>query len=256
MENSSNCFFSIVIATFNSELTIKECLQSIKKQNYQSFEIIVIDNCSTDKTIEIIEKFHFKKIKILIEKDNGIYDAINKGIRNSNGKIISILHSDDFYYNNDVLKKLHYYFNRYRTEIIYGNLVYVERKNIKKDVRIWKPGNLKNNNFYAGWNPPHPSFFVKRNTYIKYGLYKSNIGNAADIELMYRYLIKKKISQKYVNIFFVKMRYGGKSNKSLKAILKQNIQILKILKINKNIIKIIYFLIFKILNRSKQFLKI
>ncbi len=256
MANSSNYFFSIIIATFNSESTIKECLQSIKKQKYQNFEIIVIDNCSTDKTIEIIKKFNFIKIKILIEKDNGIYDAINKGISNSNGKVISILHSDDFYYNNDVLKKLYYFFNTYHTEIIYGNLAYVKRKNIKKDVRIWKPENLKNNNFYAGWNPPHPSFFVKRKTYIKYGLYKTNIGNAADIELMYRYLIKKKISQRYVNIFFVKMRYGGKSNKSLKVILKQNIQILKILKINKNIIKIIYFLIFKILNRSRQFLKI
>jgi len=256
MENSSNCFFSIVIATFNSELTIRECLESVKKQSYHNFEIIIIDNCSKDKTIEIIKKFNFKKIKIIIEKDNGIYDAVNKGIKKSNGKVISILHSDDFYYNNDVLKKLYYFFNKYQTEIIYGNLIYVKRKNKNNDVRIWKPGNLKTNNFYAGWNPPHPSFFVKRNTYIKHGLYKSNIGNAADIELMFRYLVKKKISQKYVNTFFVKMRFGGKSNKNFSAILKQNIQILKILKINRNISKIIYFLIFKIFNRSKQFLKI
>ena len=256
MVNNSNYFFSIVIATFNSESTIRECLQSINKQTYKNFEIIIIDNCSKDKTIEIIKRFNFKKIKIIIEKDKGIYDAVNKGIIKSEGKIISILHSDDFYYNNNVLKKLHIFFNKYRTEIIYGNLVYVQRRNINTKVRIWKPGNLENNSFNTGWNPPHPSFFVKRNTYKKHGLYKINIGNAADIELMYRYLVKKKVSQKYVNTFFVKMRYGGKSNKNLAAILKQNIQILKILKINKNIIKITYFIILKIFNRFKQFLKI
>ena len=256
MENNLNYFFSIVIATFNSESTIRECLQSINKQSYTNFEIIIIDNCSKDKTVEIIKKFKFKKIKIIVEKDNGIYDAINKGIRKSKGNIISILHSDDFYYNSNVLKKLYTLFNKYRTEIIYGNLVYVQRKNINNNVRIWKPGNLESNNFNAGWNPPHPSFFVKRNTYEKQGLYKTNIGNAADIELMYRYLIKKKVSQKYVNTFFVKMRYGGKSNKNLTTILKQNVQILKILKINKNIIKITYFIILKIFNRFQQFLKI
>ena len=256
MENKSKYFFSIVIATFNSESTIRECLQSIKKQKFQNYEIVVIDNCSNDKTIEVIKKFNFKNIKIIIEKDKGIYDAVNKGIKNSNGKIISILHSDDFYYNSNVLQKLYFFFNKYQTEIIYGNLAYVEKKKINNKIRIWKPGNLKVNNFYTGWNPPHPSFFVKRKTYKKHGLYKINIGNAADIELMYKYLIKKKISQKYVNIFFVKMRYGGKSNKDLVTIFKQNVQILKILKIDKNIFKIIYFIIFKIFNRFQQFLKI
>ena len=254
MVSSLISFFSIIIATSNSEATISECLQSIKKQTYQNFEIIVIDNCSRDRTIKIIKEFNFKKIKIIIEKDNGIYDAVNKGIKNANGKIISILHSDDFYYNNKVLHKLNTLFSKYRTEIIYGNLIYVNRDNINKEIRVWKPGIFKKRKFYKGWNPPHPSFFVTRDSYLKEGLYKKSIGNAADIELMFRYLVSKKISHKYVNTFFVKMRYGGKSNSSLISILKQNIQILKILKINGNIFKIIYFFVFKIFNRLRQFI--
>ena len=255
MENNLNYFCSIIIATHNSDSTIKECLSSIKQQVFQDFEIIVIDNHSRDKTISIIKSFNFKNIKIVIEKDNGIYDAINKGIKKSKGKIISILHSDDIYYDNKVLYKLNRFFNKFHTEIIYGNLIYVKRENINKKIRVWVPGSCEENSFFAGWNPPHPSFFVTRKTYIKKGLYKTNIGNAADIELMYRYLIKEKITKKYVNSFFIKMRYGGKSNKNLISILNQNIQILKILKINKDIFKIIYFLISKIFNRIIQFLK-
>jgi glycosyltransferase involved in cell wall biosynthesis len=255
MANNLNHFYSIIIATHNSATTINECLWSIKKQVFQSFEIIVIDNQSSDKTISIIKSFNFKNIKIIKEKDNGIYDAINKGIKKSKGKVISILHSDDVYYDNKVLYRLNSFFNKFHTEIIYGNLIYVKREDINKKVRVWKPGNCKKNSFFAGWNPPHPSFFVTRKTYFKKGLYKTNIGNAADIELMYRYLIKEKITKKYVDSFFVKMRYGGKSNKDLISILNQNIQILKILKINKDIFKIIYFLISKLFNRTIQFLK-
>ena len=255
MENNSKHFCSTIIATYNSASTIKECLWSIKKQIFQNFEIIIIDNQSIDKTIKIIKSFNFKNIKIIIEKDKGIYDAINKGIKKSNGKVISILHSDDIYFDNRVLYRLNKFFIKFDTEIIYGNLIYVKKENINKKVRVWKPGKCNKNSFFTGWNPPHPSFFVKRNTYIAKGLYKINIGNAADIELMYRYLIKKKITKTYVDSFFIKMRYGGKSNKNLTSILNQNIQILKFLKINKNIVKIIYFLILKTLNRSMQFLK-
>ena len=255
MENNSKYFCSIIIATYNSASTIKECLWSIKKQTFQNFEIIIVDNQSRDKTINIIKSFNFKNIKIIIEQDSGIYDAINKGIKKSKGKVISILHSDDVYFDNKVLYRLNKFFIKFNTEIIYGNLIYVKKDNINKKIRVWKPGTCEKNSFFAGWNPPHPSFFVKRNTYVKNGLYKINIGNAADIELMYRYLIKKKITKTYVDSFFIKMRYGGKSNKNLTSILGQNIQILKILKIEKNIVKIVYFLILKIFNRSMQFLK-
>lgn len=254
MENNKKIHISIIIATFNSEKTIRDCLLSIKKQTNKNYELIIIDKVSKDNTIKIIRSLGFKKIKIIIEKDNGIYDAINKGIKNSKGDIISILHSDDLYHNKNVLKNVISSFKKNSVDIVYGNLIYVFKNNPKKIIRIWKPGKFKNDIFKTGWNPPHPSFFVKKTAYKKQGLYKNKLGNPADIELMFRFLQQKKLKYKYIDKYLVKMRYGGASNKNLNNILTQNIKILKILNIEKDIIKIIYFIVMKTMNRISQFI--
>ena len=254
MENNLNPFFSIVIATFNSEATISECLNSIKEQTYQNFEIIIIDNCSKDKTIEIIKNFNFKNIKIIIEKDNGIYDAINKGIINAIGEFVCILHSNDLYFDNTVLSNIQNVFNENNVQIIYGNLIYVKKKDITLTVRKWKSKNYKTGLFYSGWNPPHPTFIVKRSTYLENELYNNNLGNSADIELMFRFLEIKKYTSFYLNKVFVKMRYGGASNKNLISIINQNLVIINFLKINKNFFKLIFFLVNKLFIRLNQFL--
>ena len=192
MENNLNFSLSIIIATSNSESTIEGCLQSIKEQTYQNFEIIIIDNCSTDKTIEIIKKFNFKNIKIIVEEDNGIYDAINKGIMNATGDFVSILHSNDIYFDDMVLINIVDTFNNNNVNIVFGDLIYVKKNNINLTVRKWKSENFKTGLFYTGWNPPHPTFIVKRNTYLENQLYDDRLGNSADIELMFRFLETKK----------------------------------------------------------------
>ena len=246
-------FFSIVIATFNSEKTIKECLKSVKTQSFENYEIVIIDNNSTDRSLKIIKKLNFKKIKIISETDTGIYDALNKGIKKSSGEVISILHSDDLYSNQNVLKNVYNKFSK-NIDIVYGNLIYVQRNNINIPVRKWI-GKLSNkNNFYKGWHPPHPTFFAKRTLYKKYGYYNNNIGNPADVELMFRFLIKHKISSRHLNRILIKMRYGGVSNKKLISILKQNLKILQILKIDKKPIKIFIFFVNKIKSRVNQFI--
>ena len=243
--------FSIVIATLNSEKYINQTLNSIKNQNFKNFELIIVDKNSSDKTIDIIKKYKFKNIKIIRKNDKGIYDALNIGIRNSKGAIISILHSNDQFFKKTVLNDVYDAFKLNDVDIIYGDLVYYDKK-MKKLLRYWKSGNFKNFSFNKGWSPPHPSFFVKRKIYLKYGLYKTNIGTSSDIELMYRFLQKKKISFKYLNKILIKMRYGGKSNESIKTIINQNIKIIKFLKLN-SLYKIIYYLANKILNRINQF---
>ena len=243
--------FSIVIATFNSEKYINHTLNSIKNQNFKNFELIIVDKNSSDKTIDIIKKYKFKNIKIIRKNDKGIYDALNIGIRNSKGAIISILHSNDQFFKKTVLNDVNDAFKLNDVDIIYGDLVYYDKK-MKKLLRYWKSGNFKNFSFNKGWSPPHPSFFVKRKIYLKYGLYKTNIGTSSDIELMYRFLQKKNISFKYLNKILIKMRYGGKSNESIKTIINQNIKIIKFLKLN-SLYKIIYYLVNKILNRINQF---
>ena len=249
-----NFSLSIIIATSNSESTIEGCLQSIKEQTYQNFEIIIIDNCSTDKTIEIIKKFNFKNIKIIVEEDNGIYDAINKGIMNATGDFVSILHSNDLYFDDMVLINIVDTFNNNNVNIVFGDLIYVKKDNINLTVRKWKSENFKTGLFYTGWNPPHPTFIVKRNTYLENQLYDDRLGNSADIELMFRFLETKKYKSFYLNKILIKMRYGGASNKSIISIINQNIVITRFLKINKNLPKLIYFLVNKFLNRLKQFL--
>jgi glycosyltransferase len=141
---------SIIIATYNSENTIADTLESIKKQIFKDYEIIVIDKESTDNTIKIVKK---KKLKcrIYIGKDNGIYDAINKGILKSKGNIISILHSDDYYYDKHTLLNVNKTFQEYKVDIVYGNLLYVKKNNKNFIIRNWKSSIFKNNLFMKGW---------------------------------------------------------------------------------------------------------
>ena len=246
---------SIIIPTFNSSQTIQSNLDSIKKQSYLNYEIVVIDNNSTDDTITLIKKNNFKNIKTIIEKDSGIYDAVNKGILNSTGDLVSILHSDDIYNHNDVLKNVVNAFNQKKNvEIVYGDLVYVKNDDINSVLRYWKPGKFKNDLFLKGWHPPHPSFFAKKKLFNSYGLYNSKIGNSADVELMHRFMQIFKINFYYLNETLVKMRYGGKSNSSIMSIIRQNLEIIKFLNIQNSLYKIIIFFLYKFIGRLKQFI--
>ncbi len=246
---------TIITPTFNSASNILNNLKSVLKQDYKNWEHIIIDNQSVDNTILLIKKNSLKKkIKIISERDSGIFDAINKGIKNSKGDIISILHSDDFYNNNKVLSTVVKTFEENDVDIVYGNLIYVRKKNIKKVLRYWKTDNYYKKSFYKGWSPPHPAFFVKKKIHSKFGNYKTKFGNSSDFELMYRLLELKKVKSKFINKVLVNMMYGGKSNSSFSVIFHQNIQILKILKIQNKILKILNFIVFKLLNRIKQFL--
>ena len=246
---------SIIIPTFNSSQTIQNNLDSIKKQTYLNYEIVVIDNNSTDDTITLIKKNNFKNIKTIIEKDSGIYDAVNKGILNSTGDLVSILHSDDIYNHNDVLKNVVNAFNQKKNvEIVYGDLVYVKNDDINSVLRYWKPGKFKNDLFLKGWHPPHPSFFAKKKLFNSFGLYNSKIGNSADVELMHRFMQIFKINFYYLNETLVKMRYGGKSNKNIMSIIRQNLEIIKFLNIQNSLYKIIIFFSYKFIDRLKQFI--
>ena len=246
---------SIIIPTFNSSQTIQNNLDSIKKQTYLNYEIVIIDNNSTDDTITLIKKNNFKNIKTIIEKDSGIYDAVNKGILNSTGDLVSILHSDDIYNHNDVLKNVVNAFNQKKNvEIVYGDLVYVKNDDINSVLRYWKPGKFKNDLFLKGWHPPHPSFFAKKRLFNSYGLYNSKIGNSADVELMHRFMQIFKINFYYLNETLVKMRYGGKSNSNIMSIIRQNLEIIKFLNIQNSLYKIIIFFLYKFIDRLKQFI--
>lgn len=206
---------SIITATYNSEAYISEALNSYKAQNHPDKELILIDGKSTDKTLEIL-KDHLAIINTLkSEKDKGIYDALNKGIKLAKGEVIGILHSDDLFAQNDVLKKVSETFKADKSIMaVYGDLEYVNRTNPNGVIRYWKSGINSLKGFEKGWMPPHPALFIKKECFTKFGSYNLSYQSAADYDLILRFLYKYQIKAKYLPEVLVKMRVGGISNKS------------------------------------------
>lgn len=191
-------------------------------QKYNNIEYIIIDGYSTDTTKSIIEKYQSKITRFVSEKDAGIYFALNKGIELATGDIIGILHADDLYTSEYVISEVVETFAKSKADAVYANLQYVAKGNINKIIRHWVSGPYKENSFLYGWMPPHPTFFVRKEIYNKYGVFDTHFTSAADYELMLRFMHKCKISVAYLNKVIVKMRMGGKSNKSIFNRIKAN----------------------------------
>lgn len=212
---------SIITATFNSASTIADTLACVKNQDYPNIEHIIMDGVSKDNTLEIVKTFPHVA-KIVSEKDKGIYDAMNKGIMCATGDVIGILNSDDVYASNDVLSAVAKTFEDPSVQATYANLEFVLRDDLNKVVRKWKAGTYSKKSFYYGWMPPHPTFFVRKEVYDKVGLFNTDLGSAADYELMLRILLKHNIPAAYINRVIIKMRVGGISTASLSNRLKAN----------------------------------
>jgi len=207
---------SIITVVFNNRKTILDTIESVNDQKYNDKEYIIIDGGSTDGTIDILKNYDNNIDIFISEKDRGMYDAINKGISVASGDVIGLLHSDDVYTSENTLSRIANTFFDLNVDSTYGDLIYIDRHNPDKIVRKWKSGQYERSKFLYGWMPPHPTFFVKRHLFNKYGYYDLSFKNAADYELMLRFLYKYKISTYYIPEVLVKMRTGGKSNESLK----------------------------------------
>jgi len=226
--------FTIITAVHNSKGTIEDCLNSVASQTCGDVEHIIIDGGSTDGSLEIIknEKLKIKNAKVISETDEGIYDALNKGIKLATGDVIGLLHSDDIYFDENVLAKTAKLFEEKKVDSVYGDLIYVDEKDTSKVFRYWKAGEFNENKLHKGWMPPHPAFFVRKEIYAKYGLYDTTLKIASDYDLILRFLGKHKISTAYLPEVLVKMRWGGKSNKSLRNIIQKSYEDYKALKKN------------------------
>ncbi len=214
---------TIVTATYNSERTIRDTLSSVALQDYPRIEHVIVDGLSTDNTLEIVRKFQHVS-RIISEKDKGIYDAMNKGIKASAGDIIGLLNSDDFYVSNDVISKVVEKMIVEKSDTLYADLVYVHPDQTQKIIRTWIAGEYKERKFLFGWMPPHPTFFVRRQVYESHGIFNISLRSAADYELMLRLLYKGKISVSYLPQVIVKMRAGGMSNASFSNRIKANLE--------------------------------
>ncbi len=214
---------SIITTTFNSEKTIRDTLTSVASQDYPQIEHIIIDGRSTDKTLSLISGFPHVT-KVISEKDSGIYDAMNKGIRICTGEIVGLLNSDDFYVSTNVIRQVVEKLMTDQTDSLYGDLVYVHPEETQMIKRTWIAGKFHPRKFLYGWMPPHPTFFVRRKIYESLGEFNTNLKSAADYELMLRVLYKSRISVSYLPQVLVKMRAGGMSNASFNNRIKANLE--------------------------------
>lgn len=212
---------SIITVCYNSEKTIEDTIKSVKSQTYENIEYIVIDGGSTDSTNDIINNYSEIVDIHISEKDQGLYDAMNKGIKMATGDVVGILNSDDFFPSSNVISNIVCGFES-NTSMVYSNLLYVKEDSPHVAVRLWKSKPFKCRYLRRSWIPPHPTFYARRELFSELGGYDLRNRLAADYELLLRFFIKYGSTSKHLDFTSVHMRCGGESNNSWKNIIKQN----------------------------------
>ena len=242
---------SIITIVKNNQSGIARAIESVNNQTFTDVEHIIIDGMSTDKTWEIISENTSDKVIAIRESDNGIYDALNKGIKLSSGKIIGILHSDDCFYDNRVLEDIERIFEKKNIDLVYGDLIYVSKKNPDNVVRKWVAKEYKSKILSKGWMPPHPSIFMSSELYKNTGLYDQKYKISADYKMVLNIFSIPDIAWSYIPRPLVRMSLGGVSNRNLKSIIlktQEDYQILKECQIGG-----MYTLLYKNFSKISQF---
>ena len=212
---------SLITATYNSAETLCDTLQSVLNQTFKDVDYIIIDGNSKDNTIDIVKEFEPKfegRLRWISEKDKGIYDAMNKGVKMAQGEVVGILNSDDFFASDNVLEKVNAAFAENPTiEGVYADVRYVDWNDTGKTVRMFSGKDFKREKICWGQMPPHPSFYVKRECYDKFGLYSLDYPICADYDMFVKMIWLGNIKTLYINDIFVNMRSGGTSSNGLKV---------------------------------------
>jgi len=233
---------SIITVVLNGVETIENTIRSVLSQDYDNVEHIVVDGGSIDGTLEIINRYKSGIARIVSEPDNGIYDAINKGIRLSTGYIIATLNGDDVYADETIIRQMVELMQSKSLDAVYGDLVYIASNNSNRVVRFWKAGEYKRGAFYHGWVVPHPTFFCRKQIFERYGYFNNKLKVAADFELMLRFIEKHQIKVAYLPKVIVKMRTGGKAN-VLQGIIRGNMEIINSFRLNELRLSPLFFVL-------------
>lgn len=224
---------SIITATYNSAKTISDTLKSLNAQTYPDIEYIIIDGGSKDNTLSLIKSSCSRVSVIISEPDKGIYDALNKGILSATGDIVGFLHSDDFFAYPDAVKDIVDAMRESNADAVYGDLNYISSTDNDVIVRKWVSGGFDINKMKLGWMPPHPTFYMKRSCYQRFGSFDLSYRISADYDSLLRYLWVHKVTVKYIPKVIINMRVGGMSNRSLSNMIMKTKEDVKAMKSNK-----------------------
>jgi glycosyltransferase len=223
---------SIITITYNSEKTLRDTIESVLNQSYKDIEYVVVDGKSKDSTCDIVRSYGNRISTFVSEKDNGLYDALNKGIRLATGDVVGFLHSDDIFASTETIKMIAEAFTKFKVDSVYGDLVYVDQNDTDKIIRFWRSRKFSRTRALTGWMPPHPTFYVKREVYTKYGGFNTTFRIAADYESILRFLVRFKVSTFYIPLVLIRMRLGGESNKSIKNVIRKSLEDIRAMQIN------------------------
>ncbi|MBN7771293.1 glycosyltransferase [Marinobacter daepoensis] len=219
---------SIITVSFNSEATIRGTLESVRNQNYENIEHVVVDGASKDQTISIVNEYREGLGTVISEPDQGLYDAMNKGVSASTGDIIGILNSDDFFESDDVIAAVVKVFeNHPEIDVVFGDVVFVEPKNLEKITRYYRSGHFRPWKLRFGWMPAHPATFVRTSAYKRVGMYRQDMRISADYEMFVRWLLVEKLRYEYLPRVLVRMRSGGVSTSGVKSSIRLNREIVR-----------------------------
>lgn len=213
---------SVITTVFNRANTIAQALASVQAQTWPHVEHIVIDGASTDGTLKVLEAQRERLAALVSEQDEGIYDALNKGLALASGEVVGIMHSDDFYADDWVLERVAQSFADPAVGGVYGDLDYVAKDDPSRIIRRWRSGTYDQARLAWGWMPPHPTLFLRRSVIEKWGGFDTRFRIAADYDAMLRYLWRGHIPLAYIPEVLVKMRVGGQSNRSLSQIVRKS----------------------------------
>jgi glycosyltransferase involved in cell wall biosynthesis len=245
---------SLITVTYNSASTVSDTLKSVYGQTYPNIEHIIIDGSSTDQTLELIREYNNQNITLVSEPDQGIYDAMNKGVQIATGDIIGIINSDDVYQDQFVIQEVVSHFESDpHLHIVYGDLLYVKSDDMTKIVRKWKSKSSYSKFFEHGNVPPHPTVFLKKKVYSRAGFFDLRYRLASDYEFMLRVFKRFDFKSKYVPRIMVRMRLGGETNKSIKNIINGNKEIIAAWK-NNGLKFPLFFIPLKVIKRLIQFI--
>lgn len=221
---------SVITAVFNRVGTIAQALASVRSQSWPQIEHIVIDGGSTDGTLEVLRAHAADLAAWVSEPDGGLYDALNKGLARATGDVIGFLHADDVYATPDALAHVARAFEDPQVDAVYGDLVYTRKDDATRVVRYWRAGGFTPGQMGRGWMPPHPTFYARRSVYERLGGFDTRLRISADYDSLWRFLGNGGVRPAYVPQVLVRMRLGGASNASLRAVLRKSSEDLEVLR--------------------------